>query len=112
MRSRIGEALEKIPVDSTVVLTSADGTLARLGASEFEGTAWLEGGTDAWITAGQETAQGEERMATATDDVWLRPYDRGGDVTQAMNAYLEWELALVAQIEADGTTQFRPFEAG
>ena len=104
--------MAQVPAGSTVVLTSADGTLARLAASEFEATAWLEGGTDAWIAAGQKTTQGEEHMVTATDDVWLRPYDRGGDITQAMNAYLEWELALVAQIEADGTTQFRTFEAG
>ena len=50
-------------------------------------------------------------MLDRPDDVWLRPYDRGGDVAQAMNAYLEWELQLVAQLEADGTARFRRFDA-
>ncbi len=111
LRSRLEEARACLPADSAVVLTSADGVVARLAAGESADAAWLEGGTAAWIAAGLDTADGEERMATASDDVWLRPYDRGGDVTQAMNAYLEWELALVRQIEADGTTRFRRFEA-
>ncbi len=111
LRSRLAQACAALPEESAVVLTSADGVLARLAAGESADAAWLEGGTEAWTAAGLETADGEERMATAGDDVWLRPYDRGGDVTQAMNAYLEWELALVAQIEADGTTRFRGFEA-
>ena len=111
LRSRLEEVRACLPADSAVVLTSADGVVGRLAAGESADAAWLEGGTAAWIAAGLDTADGEERMATASDDVWLRPYDRGGDVTQAMNAYLEWELALVRQIEADGTTRFRPFDA-
>ena len=72
--------------------------------------ACLEGGSDAWRAAGQETEAGEERMINAADDAWLRPYDRGGDVTQAMNAYLEWELDLVRQVGLDGTARFHRFD--
>ena len=93
------------------MLTSSDGRLARLAAVERgRDFAYLEGGTEAWIAAGMPLAEGEELMLDSTDDVWLRPYDRGGDVTQAMNAYLEWELQLVQQVEADGTARFRRFD--
>ena len=111
LRSRLDSALDRLPAAATVVLISADGRLARLAAAERGGNfAYLEGGTEAWIAAGMPLAEGEELMLDSTDDVWLRPYDRGGDVTQAMNAYLEWELQLVQQVEADGTARFRRFD--
>ena len=111
LRSRLDGALDGLPAAETVVLISSDGLLARLAAAERGGDfAYLEGGTEAWIGAGMPLAEGEELMLDSTDDVWLRPYDRGGDVAQAMNAYLEWELQLVQQVEADGTARFRRFD--
>ncbi len=111
LRSRLDGALDGLPATETVALISSDGRLARLAAAEHgAGFAYLEGGTEAWIAAGMPLAEGEELMLDSTDDVWLRPYDRGGDVTQAMNAYLEWELQLVQQVEADGTARFRRFD--
>ncbi len=109
LRARLEEARTHLPAGRPVVLTSADGVVARLAAGESADTAWLEGGTAAWIAAGLDTEEGAGRMAAAPDDVWLRPYERDGDPTQAMKAYLEWELALVRQIEADGTARFRRF---
>ena len=39
-------------------------------------------------------------------DVYKRPYE-GTDIdAQAMQAYLEWEYGLVAQLERDGTHGF------
>ena len=111
LRSRLDEARARLPAGGAVVLTSGDGVVARLAAGESAGASWLEGGTAAWTAAGLDTEAGEQRMATASDDVWLRPYDRGGDVAQAMSAYLDWELALTRQIEADGTARFRRFAA-
>ena len=111
LRSRLDGALENLPAADTVVLISSDGRLARLAAAERGGGfAYLEGGTEAWTAVGMPLAEGEETMLDSADDVWLRPYDRGGDVTQAMNAYLEWELQLVEQVEADGTARFRRFD--
>ena len=111
LRSRLDGALDRLPETGTVVLTSGDGRLARLAAAERGGGfACLDGGTEAWAAAGKPLAEGEELMLDSPDDVWLRPYDRGGDVAQAMNAYLEWELQLVAQVEADGTARFRRFD--
>ncbi len=111
LRSRLDGALDKLSGARTVVLTSPDGRLARLAASERGSEiACLEGGTEAWAAAGRPLTDGEESMLDRPDDVWLRPYDRGGDVAQAMNAYLDWELQLVAQLEADGTARFRRFD--
>ena len=111
LRSRLDPVLDKLAGAETVVFTSTDGRLARLAAAERgDKFAYLAGGTEAWAAAGEPLAEGEESMLDSPDDVWLRPYDRGGDVAQAMNAYLEWELQLVAQTEADGTARFRRFD--
>ena len=45
-------------------------------------------------------------MADDAVDVWLKPYERAGDTTGAMNEYLSWEVDLVARIERDGTCNF------
>ena len=114
LRSRLDEALAVLPPAAAVVFTSGDGVLAALAAAEAAPPAGarvaaLDGGTRAWAAGGGALAQGEERMASAADDVWLRPYDRGGDTRAAMNAYLEWERGLVGQLEADGTARFRVY---
>ena len=46
------------------------------------------------------------RMADEPVDVWLKPYERPGDTEAAMNAYLSWEVDLLARIKQDGTTRF------
>ena len=45
-------------------------------------------------------------MADDPVDVWLKPYERAGDTTGAMNEYLSWEVDLVTRIERDGTCNF------
>ena len=72
----------------------------------------LDGGTAAWTEAGLELVAGEgDRIAPDVNDVWLRPYDRGAGVEDAMREYLTWEIDLVAQLERDGTARFGPFRA-
>ena len=39
-----------------------------------------------------------------------KPYERRDAVEEAMQAYLDWELGLVAQVEKDGCTTFRRFD--
>ena len=65
----------------------------------------LAGGTAAWRAAGLplETAPAGDDA----DDVYLRPYDRPPEqIPQAMRAYLQWETALLPQLERDGTLRF------
>ncbi len=45
-------------------------------------------------------------MLDAPDDVWYRPYEHATAVEDAMRAYLDWELALVGQLNRDATIDF------
>jgi hypothetical protein len=66
----------------------------------------LAGGTVAWQSAGQPLSQ-EPRMADEPIDVWLKPYERGGDTRNAMSEYLSWEVDLIERIARDGTCHFQ-----
>ena len=114
VRADLPERLASLPRRLVTVLTSPDGMLAKLAAGDLEGGATvLDGGTAAWTAAGFELVAGEgERIAANVNDVWLRPYDRGASVEDAMREYLAWEIDLVAQLARDGTARFGPFRQG
>jgi rhodanese-related sulfurtransferase/predicted metal-dependent enzyme (double-stranded beta helix superfamily) len=112
IRARLASALPKLPGTGTLVLTSRDGVLASLAAPELAALTdrqirVLVGGTDAWRAAGRALTAGEEHMTDAPIDAWYRPYDRTHGAEAAMNAYLNWEIGLVAQIARDGDARFR-----
>jgi rhodanese-related sulfurtransferase len=93
-----------------VVLTSPDGTLAAFAAADAAQAfglpvAVLDGGTRAW-SGPLET--GLDRTLVPVDDVYKRPYEGTDNATAAMEAYIAWELELVAQLERDGTHNFNP----
>jgi rhodanese-related sulfurtransferase len=116
VRARLATAFAGLPGTGAIVLTSPDGTIARLAAPEAsELTArpvkLLAGGTRAWAAAGLPLRQGLENMADERDDVWLKPYEEGGDQEANMRRYLAWELDLVERIERDGDHRFRLFRA-
>ena len=114
VRADLPERLADLPVRPVTVLTSPDGMLAALAAEEVEGDVRvLDGGTAAWISSGRRLVAGEEdRIAANVNDVWLRPYDRGTGVEDAMREYLTWEIDLVAQLARDGTARFGSFRTG
>ena len=114
VRADLPERLAALPSRPVTVLTSPDGMLAALAAEDVEGDVRvLDGGTAAWSAAGRDLVPGEEeRIAANVNDVWLRPYDRGTGVEDAMQAYLTWEIDLVAQLARDRTARFGPFRAG
>jgi rhodanese-related sulfurtransferase len=94
-----------------LVLTSADGMLARFAAAEVlpgPGTqvVVLAGGTAGWAASGRPLQSGPGQMLSPQVDIYRRPY-KGTDVDPgAMQAYLDWEYGLVAQLERDGTHGF------
>ena len=103
VRARLAEA--RLPDAERYVFTSPDGVLARLAAAEFDRPVKvLEGGTASWPGP---LEGGEGRMADTPDDVSLKPYEQGGPPERAMQAYLDWEVDLVRQLERDGTANFR-----
>ncbi len=111
IRARLREALDVLPKDKPVVLTSPDGALASLAAEEFADLAGatpqvLDGGTAAWTAAGLPLEAGLERAASPPVDVYKRPYEGTDHAQAAMQAYLDWEFGLVEQLEQDGTHGF------
>ena len=111
VRSRLAAAVTDLPLAGSIVLTSSDGVLARLAAPELarlttKAVSVLEGGTTAWAKAGFALIKGAASIAGEPDDVWYRPYDRNDNIEQAMQAYLDWEIGLSAQIARDGDAKF------
>jgi rhodanese-related sulfurtransferase len=91
------------------VLTSADGILAAFAAADVPQRAQvtvLAGGTAGWAGSGRPLRAGPGEMLSPPVDVYRRPYE-GTDVDPGvMQAYLDWEHGLVAQLERDGTHGF------
>jgi rhodanese-related sulfurtransferase len=113
IRTRFEQALKKIRVDGTLVLTSEDGTLAELAVVEAASVSnrpvrFLKGGNAAWRAAGH-TFSVEARMADEAVDQWRKPYERSGDTKAAMRDYLAWEVDLLPRIKRDGSVQFERF---
>jgi 3-mercaptopyruvate sulfurtransferase SseA len=106
IRTRLAYALSKIPLNGELVLTSEDGVLASLAASETEQpTHYLRGGNAAWQAAGLPLSI-EAHMADEPLDYWPKPYERPGNTRDAMKEYLSWEVDLLPRIERDGTCHF------
>ncbi len=114
IRSRLPQALEKIPLRGTLVLTSEDGVVAALAAPEALAILdlpirWLDGGNAAWREAGHALTADDAQMADEALDVWLKPYERPNDTSKAMDEYLAWEVDLLPRIARDGSTNFARF---
>ena len=113
IRSRMDHARAAIGESDTIVLTSTDGTLAKLAVADAAAH-WpeaeilaLTAGNKGWRHAGLDMEPGFERATTTPDDVWYKPYDHDAEVAaKHMQDYLTWEVALVAQIERDPTVSF------
>ncbi len=111
VRSRLAEALGRIGAAGAFVFTSPDGVLAKLAALDAATltrtpVTVLRGGTGAWSAAGFPLESGTTRLASDTDDVYYKPYDRQAQIEQAMQDYLDWEVALVAQLEREDYLRF------
>lgn len=113
VRTRIAETGPELPKDGAVVVTSGDGALAGLAVDEVHAITGgivqvLDGGTAAWTAAGHPTeASPETPPDDACIDVYLRAYDRNAGVEAKMQEYIDWEVNLVNQIEADPDVNFR-----
>jgi rhodanese-related sulfurtransferase len=109
VRSRLGDVLQTLPKADAIVVTSPDGTLARLTAAEFAAMApviALDGGTQAWTRAGLPLEEGAVRMASEPDDVVLSARERGQGREEAMREYLAWEINLVHDMASDDDQRF------
>jgi rhodanese-related sulfurtransferase len=128
LRGDLPRLTRTTPGQRRTVLTSADGYLAAWAASDLNAgylnagylnagdlgvaVAVLADGTDGWARSGRPLASsggggsGDASLLSPPVDVYRRPYE-GTDVDAAlMQAYLDWEYGLVAQLERDGTHGF------
>jgi rhodanese-related sulfurtransferase len=106
-----------IPPSRRYVLTCGSSLLARYAAADLRAlldargkadaqVLVLTGGNTAWFAAGLEAEIGETRLGTPRTDRYRRPYEGTDAPAEAMQAYLDWEYGLVAQLGRDGTHDF------
>jgi rhodanese-related sulfurtransferase len=111
LASRFAEDLPRLPGDGAIVLTSADGdealfSLANASTATRRQVAALAGGTRAWLAAGQSLERDRHAWISASHDVYKRPYEGTDNATVSMQAYIDWELHLVAQLANDSVSNF------
>jgi rhodanese-related sulfurtransferase len=112
IRSRLDAIAPALAKADHVVLTSPDGSFARLAVAEAAALTpgevrVLSGGNAAWHAFGRPLMKDRRNPPDAAClDVYLRPYDRNDGVEEAMQAYLTWEIALAEEIVRDGTIRF------
>ena len=113
IRQRLESALTLRQPIGLLVLTSEDGVLAHLAAADLiklddrQIVRVLNGGNQAWQSAGYPMTDGMEPRLTEVDDIWERPYDNEIGQEQRMKNYLEWEVQLMDQAIRDGTVHFQ-----
>lgn len=115
VRSRLSDSVARLPRAAQYVVTASDAALAAIAAADLRDltkvpVSCLEGGNGAWAACGYERERGIPHPLTEVDDVFERPYDLEENQESAMQAYLDWEVALVDQLERDGTVRFPDFE--
>lgn len=115
VRSRLEEALGKVPSDDVLVFTGSDPVLARLAAGDAaeagRSVRLLEGGNAAWTKASLPTTSGFENLTTANNDVQYKAYDHDDNIEFHMQEYISWEIGLVDLVEKDATARFQHITA-
>lgn len=111
-RVALGAFLKDEQHHGPTVLTSEDGAVALLAASDFgpglpDGLSVLDGGNAAWLAADRTLATGIERLASPRDDHWLASSERPGDQRQNVVDYLDWEITLFDDIARGGRVPYR-----
>jgi rhodanese-related sulfurtransferase len=112
LRSQLRQALERLPEDAgRYVLTCGSSQLACYAAADLAALTdkpvfVLTGGTAAWLAQGRPVESGPTHLASPLIDRYRRPYEGTDNQAAAMQAYLDWEFGLVAQLGRDGTHGF------
>jgi rhodanese-related sulfurtransferase len=110
LRSRIEADIPRLGGTGPIVLTSPDGDLAAHAWGEVRAVTprdvlVLSGGSLGWLAAGLALTQ-EPRWLSTPNDLYRRPYEGTDHAAAAMQAYIDWELQLVAQLANDGVSNF------
>jgi hypothetical protein len=89
-----------------IVLADELGSRAFMSASWLAQMAWDVYVLDAPFEAELEQGRGPSLPARSPEGRYKRPYEGTDNAQAAMQAYLEWEYGLVAQLERDGSHGF------
>lgn len=100
-----------LPEAERYIVTCGSSLLARYAVDQLQQLTGkpvvvLEGGNAAWRAAGLPEEHGESWLLSERKDRYRRPYEGTDVAPQAMQAYLDWEYGLVAQLEKDATHGF------
>ncbi|WP_315766032.1 rhodanese-like domain-containing protein [Bradyrhizobium sp. SZCCHNR2009] len=111
LASRFAEDIAKLPGDGGIVLTSEDGAEAAFALADARTATKrqfrvLSGGTRAWTASGRELDRDRPSWISDANDVYKRPYEGTDNASAAMQAYIDWELQLVAQLANDSVSNF------
>ncbi|CCD99137.1 rhodanese-like domain-containing protein [Bradyrhizobium sp. STM 3809] len=111
LASRFAADLARLPGDGGLVLTSSDGAEATFALADARTATSrelrvLDGGTRAWTSAGHALEADRQSWISTPDDVYKRPYEGTDNAAEAMQAYIDWELQLVAQLANDSVSNF------
>lgn len=111
LRSQFKQALSRLPMASAYVLVCPDGLLSTYAHAEIAAllkvpVSVLTGGLQAWKAEGQSIEKGATALLSDPIDRYKRPYEGTDAPHKAMQAYLDWEFGLVAQLGIDGTHHF------
>ena len=111
LRSQFKQAVKRLPQAPGYVLVCPDGLLSCFAFAEIAAhltvpVSVLSGGTQAWKAAGQPLEKGATALLSEPIDRYKRPYEGTDAPREAMQAYLDWEFGLVAQLGVDGTHHF------
>ena len=111
-RHRLETSIDTMSEAANLVVTSQDGLLACIAAADIaqrsgRSVRALAGGNQGWREAGYSLIAGTDGLDPDPQDVWVSPYDNATTLEQSMQAYLDWEIALVEQLKRDGTTAFQ-----
>ena len=92
-----------------------DGILAKLAVAEVSHrgdlkVCSLDGRIAAWTDVGYARESTDDpHTGELPEDIRYKPYQQTDAIEKAMHAYLTGQVALVEQIERDGTTRFLHF---
>jgi len=111
LRTDLPRVLPSMAGARRIVLTCGSSLLASYVAGDVQAMSdqplyVLEGGTQAWIDAGLPLETGETALLSQRIDRYRRPYEGTDNPVAAMQAYLDWEYGLVAQLAKDASHGF------
>ncbi|PCF95535.1 rhodanese-related sulfurtransferase [Vreelandella nigrificans] len=112
LRTDLVSQVKALPQHQVIVLTCGSDRLARYAWQELaqqlpHKVVVLKGGNAAWRKAGLSEEAGSGDALSPLIDRYRRPYEGTDNPKEAMQAYLDWEFGLVAQLEKDGTHGFQ-----